>query len=278
MKLYWSDIRQDNFTTATADGEHDSVIAGYRFIRTEGYCLPEEAPGTAPLQLFYNGVREDNFVTATEQGAKDAYGAGYSLIRTEGYVYAQQQPGTVPLKLFYNDVRGDNFTTATQQGADAAVAAGYTLIRTEGYVHPEPPGGLKVAFPLTAHHEWRQSAMHMDADAVLTEDGQLRATTHTWSTWMLKGFTGGCMVMVVDDHENVIHHWVIHPLGVDGTWIGQSRRVDVNTQQVDNAIVERAVRLELICSHMGKNRLSQIIEEAQRRIEEILRLAAAMKA
>jgi hypothetical protein len=37
LKLYWSEARGDNFTTATKQGKADAKAAGYQFIRTEGY-------------------------------------------------------------------------------------------------------------------------------------------------------------------------------------------------------------------------------------------------
>jgi hypothetical protein len=37
LKLYWSEARGDNLTTATQQGEADAKAAGYRFIRIEGY-------------------------------------------------------------------------------------------------------------------------------------------------------------------------------------------------------------------------------------------------
>ena len=40
LKLFWSDARHDNFTTATAQGETDARNAGYRFVRIEGYLMP----------------------------------------------------------------------------------------------------------------------------------------------------------------------------------------------------------------------------------------------
>jgi hypothetical protein len=40
LKLYYSDERQDNFTTATPEGIADAQAAGYRFVRTEGWVYP----------------------------------------------------------------------------------------------------------------------------------------------------------------------------------------------------------------------------------------------
>jgi len=270
LKLYYGETREDNFTTVTAEGESDSLAAGYRFVRTEGYCLAEPALGTVPLKLFYSDARGDNFTTATEQGAKDAADAGYDFLRTEGYVYSSPRGDTVPLKLFYSDARGDNFTTATEQGAKDAADAGYDFIRTEGHVHPQPIGGLQVDFPLVGRHSWQQSAMHMDAEAFLTQDGQLRAEISTWCTWWLKGFTGGCLVLVVDSNENVIYNWLTWPLGVNGTKMpGRSRRADFPQMTVDADITARAARLQVACSHMPKDRWDDIIAQIKKGITDV---------
>ena len=61
LKLYWSPAREDNFTTATAQGERDALDAGYSFIREEGYAFPNSQPGTKPLKLYWHADRGDNF-------------------------------------------------------------------------------------------------------------------------------------------------------------------------------------------------------------------------
>jgi hypothetical protein len=139
LKLYYSDTREDNFTTATKQGRSDAQAAGYRFVRNEGYVFPKARPGTKPLQLYYSDTREDNFTTATAVGIADAVAAGYRFVRTEGYVFDTRKKGTKPLRLYYSDARQDNFTTATKQGKLDAEAAGYRFVRIEGWVYPTRP-------------------------------------------------------------------------------------------------------------------------------------------
>ena len=116
-------------------------------------------------------------------------------------------------------------------------------------------------WPLHDATSWQKSAMHMDADAVLTQGGQLQVHTHTWCTWALKGFTGGCLVMVADANETVIHQWLVWPRGVDGTWIGRSDREDYETQDVPVEVLSRADHLVVACSHMPKDRFFDILDE-----------------
>jgi hypothetical protein len=39
LKLFWNPAREDNFTTASSEGERDARDAGYVFVRDEGYIL-----------------------------------------------------------------------------------------------------------------------------------------------------------------------------------------------------------------------------------------------
>ncbi len=141
LKLYYSDARRDNFTTATSEGERDARGAGYRYARVECYLLRSQQTDTVPLKLYYSDSRGDNFTTATKEGARDAVASGYRYVRDEGYLYPDERPGMVPLKLYYSDARGDNFTTATPEGERSAKAAGYRYVRVEGYTFPNTASG-----------------------------------------------------------------------------------------------------------------------------------------
>jgi hypothetical protein len=91
LNLYWSDKRQDNFSTATAIGQQSAVDAGYRYVGIDGYIFTNQIPGTVPLNLYWNSQREDNMTVASAVGIKAAKDAGYSFARTEGYVYPAEQ-------------------------------------------------------------------------------------------------------------------------------------------------------------------------------------------
>ena len=145
LKLYYSEARGDNFTTATSAGERDARAAGYRYARTEGFLFSGQEDGTVPLKLFYSDERGDNFTTATADGERDARAAGYRYVRNEGYLFPEERDGLVPLKLYYSDARGDNFTTATADGERNARAAGYQYVRVEGYVFPDAAPEVAVA-------------------------------------------------------------------------------------------------------------------------------------
>jgi hypothetical protein len=40
LKLYYSEQRGDNFTTASDQGRRDAEAAGYKYVRDEGYITP----------------------------------------------------------------------------------------------------------------------------------------------------------------------------------------------------------------------------------------------
>ncbi len=90
LALYWSRASEDNFTTATIQGEESAQVGGYGFARIEGYVLSTFQPGTVPLKLFWHAGRSDNFTTATARGEQDALAGGYKFARIEGYVYPAQ--------------------------------------------------------------------------------------------------------------------------------------------------------------------------------------------
>jgi hypothetical protein len=134
LKTFWSDARQDNFTTATPVGDASALAAGYSFARNEGYVFPTEQPGTVPLKLYWSEMRGDNYTAATVDDEAALRAAGYAFARIEGYVFPTEQPDTIPLKLFWSDAHGDNYTTSTSEGEARARASGYGFVRIEGYV------------------------------------------------------------------------------------------------------------------------------------------------
>lgn len=125
---------------------------------------------------------------------------------------------------------------------------------------------MTTIFPLHGSTEWQQSARHMRADVTLTDQGQLNANIKTWCTWKAKGFTGGCTVLVADKFENIIHEWVIWPLGVDGKWTGKSSREDFPVTHVPEDVVRNAAHLRVACSHMPKSDLEKLLRDGAKTV------------
>jgi hypothetical protein len=114
----------------------------------------------------------------------------------------------------------------------------------------------------------------MQADAYLTAQGQLRAdiTTST-NSWGL-GFTGGCIVAVIDANENILYRWLTWPLGVDAkaVWWKPSRRTDHPEEQIDPAIAMQANRLEVWLGHMPKDRWDEILNDVRTKADDLKKL------
>jgi hypothetical protein len=142
LELFWNG--HDNFTTATVQGEADAKVAGYNFIRIEGYVFKNPQSGTVPLKQYWSAKRHDYMLLGKAEPKTLEKRGAYQLIRIEGYAYAEPQPDAVPLKRFKHGTR-DNITTATAQGENSAIAAGYVFQSVEAYVIPAPGNSSVVA-------------------------------------------------------------------------------------------------------------------------------------
>ncbi|HMV13232.1 MAG TPA: patatin-like phospholipase family protein [Nitrosomonas sp.] len=137
LKLFWSDQRADNFSTATPLGELQAIQAGYAFVRTQGLVYMNSMPGCNPLFLFWNNQNGDNLITATKEGEKEANDNGYVKVRIEGWIKSKPEPGTIPLRMYWKGAeRKDSFTTTSIKEEQDAANAGYEFVRDEGYIIP----------------------------------------------------------------------------------------------------------------------------------------------
>ena len=130
-------------------------------------------------------------------------------------------------------------------------------------------------FPLNHSEEWNNpNGFHMRADAYLTAQGQLRADITTWTTSWGLGFTGGCIVPVIDADENIIYRWFTWPFGVDARscWWKRSSRTDHLEEQVDPAIAMRANRIEVWLGHMPQDRWDDILSDARTKVDDVRKL------
>ncbi len=111
----------------------------------------------------------------------------------------------------------------------------------------------------------------MRGNAYLTTEGQLRAEITAWTEDKWQGFTGGCIVSVIDAGDNVIHRQLFWPLGVDGEKIPfkKSLRAIDPIEEIGAALAARATRLEMWFSHMGKNRWDDILGEISDKVADL---------
>ena len=87
LKTFWNEARGDVATCGTDACVHEQEIAGYVFLRDEGFVYSAPRPGTVPLRLFWNAERQDNATCATDACAADQTSVGYQYIRDEGFVF-----------------------------------------------------------------------------------------------------------------------------------------------------------------------------------------------
>jgi hypothetical protein len=131
------------------------------------------------------------------------------------------------------------------------------------------------SFPLHHSDSWNHpNGFHMVGDAYLTQQGQLRADITTQTTSWGLGFTGGCIIPVIDAQENVLHRWLIWPLGVDArsVWWKPSKRTDHPEEYIDPAVAAQADRLELWFGHMPKDRWDDILNEVRDKADNLKKL------
>jgi hypothetical protein len=133
LNLWYSDAREDNFSTVTEAGRSDARAANYRKEHLQACIFGRPAEGLVPLKLYWHSGRGDNFSTSTSDGERDALNAGYQLVRIQGYVYRDAALNLVPLYTYWNSARGDNFLAVTNSDISAARSAGYHKVRIEGY-------------------------------------------------------------------------------------------------------------------------------------------------
>jgi len=277
LRQYWSPGREDNFLTATAQGERDALDAGYLFVRVEGYAYPSSQFGTIALNQYWHPQRGDNIAVASQQGNQDALNAGYVFVRTEGYVLPVAQGGAVPLKLFWNPGRGDNMSTATAQGEADAIAAGYVFVRNEGYVSAQPASlTIDLDSDLGANH-------YMTTHGVLLPNGHIDAQTRTRTLTWFGGFTGGVYLLLEDPNGFTIGSTAMHRFGVDGTMIGRSDRSDYWSEDSDPNIAARTAAVHCVHTWAPKfpdetlRRVNNLVGEAVATARPIIDLIAEIK-
>lgn len=116
ITLYYSDARQDFFTSASAQGDINAKAANYATydVNSQGLVLTNPKEGTAPLIVYWNAELQD-CLTLTPELAGEILGeeSGYQAYETVGFVYKDKQPSTVPLKLYVNKSKSDTLTTVS---------------------------------------------------------------------------------------------------------------------------------------------------------------------
>jgi hypothetical protein len=97
------------------------------------------------------------------------------------------------------------------------------------------------------------------------EGGRLDGDTRTWTRQPWVGYTGGVLVLLIGPNEEILHNTAVVQFGVDGFRI-PFKRSDRTDHWVHGVPVEASratARLEIVHTHAPKNRVLDIIREAQ---------------
>jgi hypothetical protein len=97
------------------------------------------------------------------------------------------------------------------------------------------------------------------------EAGRLDGDTRTWTTQPWIGFTGGVYALLISGNEEIVHCTDVVSFGVDGFRIPfkRSDRTDHWVQAVPADAALKTVRLEIVHAHTPRNRVLDIIRQAQ---------------
>jgi hypothetical protein len=123
----------------------------------------------------------------------------------------------------------------------------------------------------------------MHSSASLNAGGQLTGQTRTWCTVALRGFTGSCCPLLLDDQDRVI--WppnldaAKHQYGVDGYAVpfARSDRTDTWLHQIDAGIVAQAAKIRFLHWHDEKNRLLADVPILIQTVQQILQVLQQLK-
>lgn len=138
ITLYWSDARNDLFTSASEAGDRNAKAAGYvvNDAKTQGFIYKTQQPGTVPLTTYYSEKLTDCLTVTTslesELEAKDGYQA-YEML---GYIHSEKNlAAPVPLVLYQNSKTSDTLTTTTPLDLlKIENRSDYVLFKVLGYV------------------------------------------------------------------------------------------------------------------------------------------------
>ncbi|MEW5803598.1 MAG: DUF4214 domain-containing protein [bacterium] len=134
------------------------------------------------------------------------------------------------------------------------------------------------SFPLKAkrHDLVPGTNMSMTTEITLAKSGKLTCITQSWTNVLGIGCTGSVQIVIFTSDGS---GWISDPLsfGVDGKWIGQSRRTDPWQADVPPDIARNAREVAIIHAHKPKVKdiFDAILRGVERTASEAQRLAEA---
>jgi hypothetical protein len=164
--------------------------------------------------------------------------------------------------------------------AQAAPAAPPAAATTVAQAPSTAAATLTIAVPRTSTVEeavTRSGARRMRTTATwFPSDGRVVATTRTWNSVKLTGFTGGVQVVFLDRRGHVLGATGVRTFGVDGTLVGRYNRTDVWEERVAAPWMAQATSIRVVHTHAGKNRLADIVRKASETTMQVAELIARL--
>ena len=136
------------------------------------------------------------------------------------------------------------------------------------------PQSTTLTFPVQGTSEktvWKKKG-HMKTSFDLDSNGNLNATTKTWSDSKLAGFTGGVIIAFTDASGIAIWSTEQQRYGVDGKAIGNSNRTENWQAKVPPEILSRIGGYAIVQEHTPRGRALDWFrsEEGQQTIKNAL--------
>jgi hypothetical protein len=100
---------------------------------------------------------------------------------------------------------------------------------------------------------------YMQTNVTVSDNGRIDWTTTVASTYWLRGFTGGQILVVTDASDNVLWKSDQEQYGHGGTWINGGPRVIPNGSVLPPEVMEKAAKIGVMHYHAPKNRLVEDI-------------------
>ena len=112
----------------------------------------------------------------------------------------------------------DNAHTQTIQFAASLSAGSHFVARQPVWVNLSTKQTMVVTFPiLGTRRDDLGHSYYMETSITVSDTGRLDAKTKIWTTEALRGFSGGVVVTLKDDHGNILNSPQIRSFGVNGT-------------------------------------------------------------
>jgi hypothetical protein len=129
-----------------------------------------------------------------------------------------------------------------------------------------------------SRQDWVNGDYHfiMSTDVQISNNGRIDWMTTVASTYWLKGFTGGQVIVITDANDNTLWKSVPEQYGHGGTWVNGGPRMIPNGAQLPSDVLSNAAKIAVVHYHDPYNRLAGILTVGARVAVEVLPLLVAL--